>query len=157
MQTTKNHPGIYVPPPLVYVAMFFLSVLIQRFWPLDKDFFYTNAATLMGIFFILAGLFFNIPALRQFAKTKNTLITIKPASSLQTTGIYSFTRNPMYLSLLLIYTGIALLAGNWWTLLSVPLLAVLITRFIIRNEEKYLERAFGQTYLDYKLKVRRWI
>ena len=61
-----------------------------------------------------------IPALRQFFKTKNTIVLIKPANSLQTTGIYSLTRNPMYLSLMLMYLGMAFIFGNWWTLFLAP-------------------------------------
>ncbi|MEJ7683307.1 MAG: isoprenylcysteine carboxylmethyltransferase family protein [Segetibacter sp.] len=93
----------------------------------------------------------------RFVNTKNTLVTIKPATSLVTSGIYSRSRNPTYLSLLLLYTGIALLFGNWWTIILVPVLAAIITLFIIKPEERYLERAFGKDYLEYKAKVRRWI
>jgi len=157
MSNTKDSPGVYVPPPLVYIGMFLISLLLQKLLPIDKSFFRTTIAAIIGVVCIVIGLCFNVPALRQFAKTKNTLITIKPANSLQTTGIYSITRNPMYLSLLLVYMGLALLIGNWWTLLLLPILIVVITHFIIKLEERYLERAFGKTYLDYKAQVRRWI
>ena len=90
-------------------------------------------------------------------KTKNTPVIIKSASSLQTTGIYSVSRNPMYLSLLLIYTGLAFLIGNWWNIILLPLLFLVVQEYVIKREEKYLERRFGQEYLNYKLKVRRWL
>jgi protein-S-isoprenylcysteine O-methyltransferase Ste14 len=63
----------------------------------------------------------------------------------------------MYVGLLLVYTGIAMIHGNWWTFLLIPLVIFIITRFVIINEEKYLERAFGQDYMNYKKKVRRWL
>jgi protein-S-isoprenylcysteine O-methyltransferase Ste14 len=63
----------------------------------------------------------------------------------------------MYLGLLLLYIGIAFYQGNFWTLLLVPPLINLISIFVIGKEEKYLERAFGKNYLDYKRKVRRWL
>lgn len=157
MSTSKDSPGVYIPPPLVYIGMFFLSFLIQKLLPLDPSFFHTGTAHIIGMVTIVAGLCFNIPALRQFARTKNTLVTVKPAASLQTSGIYAISRNPMYLSLLLLYTGLALWFGNWWTLLLLPVLAIVITYFIIKPEERYLERAFGKTYFDYKQKVRRWL
>jgi protein-S-isoprenylcysteine O-methyltransferase Ste14 len=157
MPNTKDNPGVVIPPPLVYAAVFFLSLSLQRLLPLNKSFFRTSAASVIGTVFIIAGLFLNVPALRQFIKTKNTVVTIRPANSLQTTGIYAVSRNPMYLSLLLIYTGLSFLVGNWWTLLLLPLLAAIVNHFIIRPEERYLERAFGQAYLDYKVKVRRWL
>ncbi len=63
----------------------------------------------------MAGMIFNVPALRQFIKTKNTVVTIKPASSLQTNGIYSVCRNPMYTGLLLHIPGPGL---DFWKLVD---------------------------------------
>jgi protein-S-isoprenylcysteine O-methyltransferase Ste14 len=105
----------------------------------------------------VAGLFFNIPALRQFFKTKNTLITIKPANTLQTTGIYSISRNPMYISLLLIYIGLSFLIGSWWNFILLPFLIMIVQEYVIKREERYLERTFGNQYSDYKSKIRRWL
>jgi protein-S-isoprenylcysteine O-methyltransferase Ste14 len=156
MDTSKDNPGIYIPPPLVYVAIFLLSLLIQKYFPIDKSFFHTSASSIIGTLFIIIALFFNLPAIRLFIKTKNSIIPIKPATSLQTSGIYAVSRNPMYLSLLLIYSGFAFLIANWWTLILLPLLVAIITGYVIKSEERYLERAFGKTYLEYKEKVRRW-
>ena len=157
MENKKDHPGVHIPPPLFYVATFLLAVLIQRLIQFDKEFFYTTTSKIVGSIIIVVGLFFSFPALRQFFKTKNTLVTIKSASSLQTTGIYSVSRNPMYLSLLLIYTGLAFLIGNWWNIILLPLLFLVVQEYIIKREEKYLECRFGQEYLNYKSKVRRWL
>jgi protein-S-isoprenylcysteine O-methyltransferase Ste14 len=110
-----------------------------------------------GWLFILIYLIAALPAIIKFMMTKNTLITIKPANSLQTNGIYSITRNPMYLGLLFLYTGIGLLTGNLWTLILIPVLVLIINNAVIKKEEGYLERAFGQSYIDYKKKARRWV
>ena len=157
MESHNDNPRIYIPPPLLYVATFFFANLIQRLLPLNKAFFYTSSSKWLGSVIILTGLIFTIPALRQFFQTKNTLVTIKPANSLQTTGIYSVSRNPMYISLLLIYTGLSFIIGNWWNLALLPLLILTVQEYVIKREEKYLERRFGQSYFDYKAKVRRWI
>lgn len=98
-----------------------------------------------------------MPALIKFFQTKNTLITIKPARSLQTAGIYSISRNPMYLSLLVLYMGIGCFKGNLWSFILIPLLVVIVTHFVIRNEEAYLARTFGSDYTEYQKKVKRWI
>ena len=153
----KDHPGVYVPPPLIYAIVFLFSVLVQRWIPLSTSFFKTQTAMIIGLILLATGLIFNIPALIQFIKTKNTIVTVKPATSLQTSGIYRLTRNPMYVSLLLFYAGIAFFIGNWWTVLLLPLLILVITFYVIRHEEKYLERSFGETYMEYKRRVRRWI
>lgn len=153
----KNHPGVYVPPPLIYAIVFLFSLLVQRWIPLNTSFFKTQTAMIIGLTLLAIGLVFNIPAIVQFVKTKNTIVTAKPATSLQTSGIYRFTRNPMYVSLLLFYTGIAFFIGNWWTVLLLPLLVLVITFYVIRREENYLERSFGDGYIEYKRRVRRWI
>jgi len=108
--------------------------------------------TLIGLNFILT-----VPAIWKFIRSKNTLVTVKPANSLQTKGIYAATRNPMYLGLLFLYSGIAVFKGNWWTFILIPFLVFAIRFFVIRKEEDYLDRAFGSEYGLYKQKVRRWI
>ncbi len=157
MKTKIDHPGVYIPPPLLYVVIFLLSVYIQKLFPLTSLFFKTSIAFILGILFAIIGLILLIPAVVKFFKTKNTLITIKPANSLQTTGIYSITRNPMYLGLLNIYTGIAFFKGNWWTLMLIPIVILTITYLVILKEEKYMARAFGNLYVEYSKNVRRWI
>lgn len=157
METKKDNPGIYPPPPLYYVAIFFLSILIQHYVPLPISFFENGISLYISIVVIAIGVMSLLPALITFFKTKNTVITFKPATSLQITGIYSISRNPMYVGLLFVYIGIAMIKGNWWTFILIPLVIYIINRFVIINEEKYLERAFGQDYLNYKMKVRRWL
>jgi protein-S-isoprenylcysteine O-methyltransferase Ste14 len=74
-----------------------------------------------------------------------------------TYGLYRFTRNPMYLGLMLIVLGVAILQGSLAAFLPLPVFAwILQTRFV-RGEERFLESLFGAEYLDYKSTVRRWI
>lgn len=157
MNSKRDNPGVYVPPPLFYVAVFFLSLFLQKVDPVNDAFFQSAQAKIAGMFLIITALVFLIPALTRFIQSKNTLVTIKPANSLQTSGIYRKTRNPMYVGLLLLYTGIAFLKGDWWTIMLIPVVIIIVQSFVIRKEEAYLTRAFGNTYLEYRKKVRRWI
>jgi protein-S-isoprenylcysteine O-methyltransferase Ste14 len=157
MKLKKDSPGVFLPPPLFYVVIFFLSILLQHYISISKYFFEGNISHYLAPMFIGLGVISVIPALLTFFKSKNTLITILPAKSLQTKGIYSISRNPMYLGLLFVYVGIALIKGNWWTFILIPLVIFVINQLVIIKEENYLERAFGQEFLDYKNKVRRWI
>jgi len=157
METKKTHPGVYIPPPVIYALIFLLSLLLQKLLPLSTSFFKTQIATVLGYLFVAFSVIFSLPAIVKFIRSKNTLITIKPASSLQTGGVYAITRNPMYLGLLFLYTGIAFLGGNWWTFILIPMVVMIITTYVIWREEKYLLGAFGQDYTSYKIKVRRWI
>lgn len=157
METKKKHPGVYIPPPIIYAAIFLVSLLLQKVFSFSYLFFKSETAVVFGYIFIALSLIFALPALLKFVKSRNTVITVKPANSLQTDGIYAFTRNPMYLGLLLLYTGIAFFAGNWWTIILTPLVVIVITLYVIRLEEKYLSDAFGEDFIAYKAKVRQWI
>ena len=150
-------PGVYIPPPLFYVLTFLAAIFIQKKVPVSNAFFHTSAAKIIGIILMVASLFFLFTSLRQFFVTKNTVILIKPARSLQTTGIYAVSRNPMYVGLALLYLGITCFIGNWWNIIFLPLLIIIIQEYIIKREEKYLELAFGQQYKEYKNKTRRWL
>jgi protein-S-isoprenylcysteine O-methyltransferase Ste14 len=157
METKRKHPGVYIPPPVIYALIFLLSLLLQKLLPVSASFFETKPANILGWILIAFGLMLALPAILKFIQSRNTLITVKPANSLQTNGIYSITRNPMYLSLLFLYTGIAFFAGNWWTIILIPVVIIVITTYVIKREEKYLSDAFGQDYTAYRIKVRRWI
>jgi protein-S-isoprenylcysteine O-methyltransferase Ste14 len=158
MKNTKDSPRVFVPPPLFYIGTFLLSLLLQRYVAIGHGSCFNNqTGSLFGTILIGIGLLFMIPALTRFIKSKNTLITVKAANTLQTSGIYSFSRNPMYLGLLFVYSGLALIFGNWWTIILIPFLIFMIIKLIILKEEKYLFRAFGESYTNYKNKVRRWI
>jgi protein-S-isoprenylcysteine O-methyltransferase Ste14 len=83
--------------------------------------------------------------------------TDKPVPRLTTEGPFRYTRNPGYLSMAMIYVGIAVLRNSLWAILFLPVVLVVIQREVIGREELYLERAFGEEYLRYKAQVRRWI
>jgi protein-S-isoprenylcysteine O-methyltransferase Ste14 len=154
----KDSPGVIIPPPLFYFGFFILSMILQGHFTIRAGFFFhKQPAILIGYLIYIVGVFFIFPAMFEFIKSKNTIITAKPATSLQTTGIYSYSRNPMYIGLLLVYLGIALQFGNWWTLMLIPFLIAFITIRVIRPEERYLNRAFGEEYTNYQKRVRRWI
>ena len=74
-----------------------------------------------------------------------------------TTGIYRLSRNPIYLSMGIFVLGVGILADTLWVVVLAPVIIFVMERGVIAREEKYLERKFGATYLQYKAAVRRWI
>src|ERR1700712_2726161 len=112
--TGKDNPGVYVPPPLIYVAVFMLATFLQKTTGINNLLFKSSFILITGILFFAAAIFFIARSLYQFIRTKNTVMTIKGAASLQITGIYRATRNPMYVGLLFLYLGLTCLIGNWW-------------------------------------------
>jgi protein-S-isoprenylcysteine O-methyltransferase Ste14 len=150
-------PGVYIPPPLFYVLIFIAALRIQKIIPISDIVFHLTAIKVLGVIFLIVAFYFLVRSLRQFFLTKNTLILIKPASSLQITGIYRITRNPMYVGLAILYLGITCFIGNWWNVILFPLLFIIVQAYIIKREERYLELEFGEQYNAYKETVRRWL
>lgn len=157
MDSKKDSPGVYIPPPLFYMLIFLFALFLQKKISINDFVFHLQITRIIGMSLLVISLFFFVTNLRKFVQSKNTLIPIKPASSLQTNGIYNISRNPMYVELAIVYLGITCFIGNWWNIILFPILLLIIQEYIINREEKYLNRRFGQNYLDYKLKVRRWL
>ena len=157
MKSKKDSPGVYIPPPLFYVLTFIIAIFIQKRIPINNFLFQREWLKISGLVFLVISLFFLVRSLRQFFQTSNTLILIKPANSLQTDGIYGLTRNPMYVGLAIVYLGLSCLIGNWWNFIVFPVLLFIVQEYIIKSEERYLEREFKQEFAGYKSKVRRWL
>jgi len=81
----------------------------------------------------------------------------KPTPEIVDRGPYRFTRNPMYVQMILGCIGFAILLINVWIVILTPVGAWLLQKLAIEPEEAYLERKFGEDYLSYKRRVRRWI
>lgn len=150
-------PGVYIPPPLIYVLFFLAAIFLQRKIPFAAVFFHLFIMKIVGIALVVLSVYFLTRSLRQFFLTKNTVVLIKPASTLQTTGVYALTRNPMYLGLTLLYLAITCFIGNWWNLILFPFLVLVIQELVIKPEERYLQIEFGEEYKAYLKKTRRWI
>jgi protein-S-isoprenylcysteine O-methyltransferase Ste14 len=101
----------------------------------------------------------SIAATIRFREARTTVNPMKPenASSLVTGGIYRFTRNPMYLALLMVLIGWAIFLASAWSLVGPFAFIIYTTRFQIEPEERALSAAFGVSYSDYKAEVHRWL
>jgi protein-S-isoprenylcysteine O-methyltransferase Ste14 len=96
-------------------------------------------------------------AIGLFRRKQTSMITFRPASTLVTSGSYAFTRNPMYVSLVLLTIAFALFLNNWWTVLLLVPTLLIVQQFVIVPEERYLQRRFGAEYEAYTRRVRRWL
>jgi protein-S-isoprenylcysteine O-methyltransferase Ste14 len=108
---------------------------------------------------VVAGLTFDLGALISFVRARTTVNPLQPgkASALVTTGIYRFTRNPMYVGMALLLTAWAVHLAAPWALPGPALFVCYITRFQIKPEERVLRRLFGDSYAAYATRVRRWL
>jgi protein-S-isoprenylcysteine O-methyltransferase Ste14 len=111
----------------------------------------------LGISTALVAIALAISAIRVMFAANTPLDVRKPSTEIVTSGVFQRSRNPIYLGMLLHCSGVAFLANSLWLLLLVLPLAVTLQKGVIEPEEAYLERKFGDKYLRYKAKVRRWI
>lgn len=112
---------------------------------------------LFGIALIIAGVLIVIQPALEFKKAETAIKPFEESSSLVRTGMYRFTRNPMYLGMLTVLVGTALYLGSLSPFLMPVLFALVIRHRFIRVEEAMLEQRFGDEYLQFKREVRRWL
>ena len=96
-------------------------------------------------------------AFRALGRARTAFDIRQPTTTIVTDGPFRYSRNPMYISLTLLYMGLAVLINSLWILLLLLPVLLVIQNGVVKREEQYLERKFGETYLRYKAQVRRWI
>jgi len=135
--------------------MFIAGLQLQRIFPvLDIP---KAIGYLLSVICMVPAAIIAASSFIMFRRARTSFLPFKPAAALVTNGPYRFTRNPMYLSLVLLYVGLALRSDLFWVLALAPIAIVLVQYLAIVREEQYLERKFGQEYLIYKARVRRWV
>ncbi len=148
--------------PRIFPPVFGLVFAIMM-WALDKHLPLANIINppinKTGFIFIGTGLLVDLWSLYLFVKSKTTFhpLKLEETSTIVTTGMYRISRNPMYLGMLLLLIGLAILLGSLSPFLILPLFVLVINHQQIRHEEAMLLDKFGQEYQEYKMKVRRWI
>ncbi len=155
MTDHQDNPAINVPPPLIYMVPLILGLLFDR--RAHLPFLPRGAARGLGWPLIGGGVVLNGWFLQTMHDAEAPIRTNKPVPRLTTEGPFRYSRNPSYLALAMIYAGIAVVRNLLWAILLLPLVVYVIQREVIGREERYLERTFGEEYLDYKAKVRRWV
>ena len=145
------------PPPFVYLGMLLLGGLIDRLAEIERFWLGWPMVSVVVMVLGVPALYLLGNALLAFVRAGVNPEPWKEAKAFVANGPYRFTRNPMYLGMALAYAAVALGFGSWGALILLPITLWLITHYVIAREEAYLAGKFGQTYLDYKGKVRRWI
>ena len=149
------HIKTKIPPPLVALTFGFLINYTKDIFPKIE----ISNEIIFGSFMIIIGLFIILSAIILFKKYKTTITPLNPsnATKLIVHGIYKFSRNPMYLGLLLVLSGIGIIQNPIGGLLFVPSFILYLNRFQIIPEESAMFDLFKDDFLKYKENVRRWI
>ncbi|MPV86776.1 methyltransferase family protein [Ostreibacterium oceani] len=159
------------PPPLIYLAVILFGVALQKWvgeWPFEWLFALSLGQALsidalysvrgwMLVFFGAAAAGLIGDSLVRFIQTRQNPEPWTPSPQLITTGVYRFTRNPMYLGMALLQGFYGLYALNGWVILLLPLSMLGVYFIAIRPEETYLAGVFEKDYHRYKQSVRRWL
>ncbi len=155
MADEQDNPGIRVPSPLIYLLALLLGLLLDR--RLHVPFLPRGVARVLGWPLVGGGMALATWFVRTMRGADTTLDVNKPVSSLVQDGPFRYSRNPGYLSLTILYAGTAILRNALWAILLLPLVVYVIQREVIEREERYLERTFGDEYLNYMRRARRWV
>ena len=151
----SSGPGILIPPPVIYLSGLALGFLLDQIWPvpaLPDSLRYISGSVVI----VVSGLVMPFVFMR-FRRAGTTLNVHKPATALITEGPYRFSRNPIYVSLTLLYLGVGILLDQGWSLILVAPVFLVMNIWVVSREERHLEASFGDEYLRYKAAVRRWI
>ena len=150
---------MHVFPPVIRLATILLGVGLDYLIPLGGGYTPAGRARYWVGALLMAVAIFGLGwgAVRLVRGSGQSENPWKPTTEIIQQGPFRISRNPMYLQMVLVCVGFAIMLWNLWILLLVPLCAWLLQRLVIAPEEAYLERKFGETYLAYKRRVRRWI
>jgi len=157
MTKEQDHPNINknVHPPIVALIFIVIAYFLGRFVPLP--FVAPMALRNIGLFMTFVGFLLGVGAFVEFRKAHTTLDPHGSAKQLVTSGIYRFTRNPIYLGFLLMVIGLPLNSGLYWGIVMAPFYMIMMTRLVVEREEMYLEKKFKNAYTSYMSRVRRWL
>jgi protein-S-isoprenylcysteine O-methyltransferase Ste14 len=155
----RDAAAVRVFPPGIPLAALLLGWGLQKVWPLRLQEWpgaalrpWLGWGIAIGALVLLGA--WSVALFRLSGQDENPW---KPTTEIVQRGPYRFTRNPMYLQMVLIVFGVGIATGNGWMLLLAPVTGWALQRWVIRPEEAYLEQKFGESYLAYKRRVRRWL
>ena len=153
--TGADNPGVITHPPFLYAGALAVGAALDQLIPLPV--LAPGGGLVPGVALMVLALGLAGWCLGLFRRAGTNVPTSKPATAIVTDGPYRFSRNPIYVALTMLSVGVSLWANSWWMLgLLVPTL-VIMNIGVIDREERYLAAKFGDGYLSYKARVRRWI
>lgn len=151
----SDNAGVRIPPPLIFLGFLILGIWYDSPW--FSGHLASREAMVLGGLVTVLGLLLIVISVTHHKNAGSNVEPWKPTTAIISTGVYRFSRNPIYLGMALTHGGIALCGGSMAAGLTLALSILVIRTYVITREENYLTAKFGETYNSYKKKVRRWI
>lgn len=154
LQTPNSLPW----PPMIFVSAFFGAAILQKIVPVGPtDRLLQWLPSLFGLLVCLAGAALAALAVRELWRSDTTVLPTSGASALVTTGVYKYTRNPIYIGELMVLVGVAV-AFRWtWLLLILPATVFALQAKGVMAEERHLAVRFSKEWHDYARSTPRWL
>ena len=155
MKVEDSHVKV-VPAPVIFLIFIVLGLALN--WILHLPIL-TNllVARVAGLLVVGVGFFVGGSAVVEMRRVHTSPNPHKPVTTLVEAGVFRYSRNPVYLAMFVIYIGIAICINVLWLIFLFPVLLWSVGNWVVKSEEDYLERRFGDVYREYKKRVRRWI
>ena len=154
-QGYQDNPGVVAPPPLIYAVPLAVGVYLNRRSPFELM--PGNLARIIGVTLGIVAIILSLAAAIQFWRARTPMMPYKSTTAIIESGPFAISRNPLYLAMTLGYVAISLVFNTAWPLLFLPLVLLVMYRGVIAREERYLQQKFGERYVEYMGRVRRWL
>ena len=151
----SDHARVKIHPPVLLLLHLIAAFMLNRMLLLPLAF--PQILVWLGYALTLIGFGLAVSAAIQFMQARTTLDPHGSVSEVVTSGPYRFSRNPIYLGFVCLLIGLSLIFKSYWGTILAPVFVVLMYHLVIRPEEIYLEKKFGEAYMSYKSAVRRWL
>jgi len=156
MTETKDAPDVVIQPPIALVVMVVAAYALNWFYPMPI-LSMAMPGIEVGLVLLLLALLTVRWAATTFRKAHTNILIGKPTTAIVSNGPFARSRNPIYVAIFLGLIGFALAFNSLWFLAALLPMYFILRYGVVAREESYLERKFGQQYLDYKARVRRWL
>ncbi|MGA8857173.1 MAG: isoprenylcysteine carboxylmethyltransferase family protein [Candidatus Bathyarchaeia archaeon] len=154
MNAEVDRPRV-VPTPVIFFGILILGLLLN--WALPLAFFPGRSVQIAGVIVVVPGFLIGGSGIIEMRRAHTSPDPREPTTALVEKGVFRYTRNPLYLSMFVFFLGIAVFLDVLWLILFFPLLLFVVERGTVKPEELYLERKFGEAYLQYRKRVPRWM
>jgi protein-S-isoprenylcysteine O-methyltransferase Ste14 len=154
----QDYADVVVKPPFLFAGALVLGCLLSWLAPIGPGLGAANGRALAaGGALVVVGLVLGVLSILEFKRSDTSPIPGEPSTALIEAGLYRFTRNPIYIGMVILYVGLAIvLTSAWMLLLLIPALMIL-QRGVVEREEAYLKAKFGDAYRRYQARVPRWL